>query len=216
MRNTILKPLFDTVRLWYIPLIIGILFLVASFIAFIFPWASFITLALLFSLSFLFSGISEIIFSVSNNKTLDNWGWHLVLGILTLVIGLILIVNPEVSANVLALFIGFTILFRSIANISFSIDLKNYGVKNWGYILALGILGALVSVILIINPVIAGVSTVIIMAIAFLIISIISILFSLQLRKVHRYTKKIKPEIKERFKRLQKEIIDEIKGTFDA
>ncbi len=215
MRKTILKPIFDTVRLWYIPLIIGILFILASIFAFVFPWASFITLALFFSLSFLLSGLSEIVFSVSNKKTLDNWGWHLALGIITLVIGLLLIINPEISAGVLALYIGFTILFRSIANISFSIDIKNFGIRNWGYLLALGILGTVVSVILIINPVLAGVSTIIIMAIAFLIIGILSILFSMQLKRVQRYVKKINPDIKERYRKFQREIIEEISEAFN-
>lgn len=211
MKSSILKPVFNAVRYWYVPLIVGILFILASIFAFSSPLISFFTLAILFSLSFLFSGISEIIFSVSNNKTLNNWGWHLAMGIVTFIIGLLLVRNPGLSASVLALYIGFTVLFRSIGTISLSIDIKENGIKNWGLLLALGILGTLTAVLLIANPVIAGLSAVVLMAFSFLFIGLFSIFFSFQLRKMYKYSKKINPELRERFEKIQ----DEIREAFD-
>lgn len=55
--------------------------------------------------------------------------------------------------SVLAFYIGFVILFRSVAAISFAIDMKGYGSKSWGGLLALGIVGAIVSFILLIFPI---------------------------------------------------------------
>lgn len=214
MKNTILKPIFDTLRYWYIPLLVGVLFIVAGIFAFASPAVSFLSLAVLFSLSLLFSGISEVIFSVSNRKSLDNWGWYLTLGIFTLVVGILLLADPQLSTNVLALYIGFTFLFRSIATISLSMDIKNYGAKDWGYLLTLGIIGILASVILLVNPAVAGLSAVILMGMTFMIIGIYSVIFSFQLRKGYRYAKKVKPELKDRFQKMKEEMINQIKESF--
>jgi len=212
MKNSILKPIFNAVRYWYVPLIVGILFVLASIFAFSAPAISFLTLTIFFSVSLLLSGLSEIIFSVSNTKTLDNGGWYLIMGIVTFIIGLMLVRNLGLSAGVLALYIGFTVLFRSIATISFSIDIKKYGVKNWGVMLTFGILGTLTAILLITNPVIEGLSAVILMAFAFLFIGLFAIYLSFQLRKLHKYSNKIKPELKERFERIQ----EEIREAFDS
>src|SRR5690606_18486524 len=136
------------------------LFIGAAIAAFVSPASSYLVLAMLFSLGFLFSGIFEILFSVANRKQLDNWGWYLVFGIVTLVIGALLLINPVLSMGVLALYVGFTILFRSISTFSFALDVKRYGSPNWGWLLVLGILGAVFAIILIWNPVFAGMTIV--------------------------------------------------------
>jgi len=212
MKNSILKPLFDAVHYWYVPLIVGILFVAAGIFAFTSPAVSFFTLAIFFSVSFLIGGASEIIFAVTNAKTLDNWGWYLLMGIVTLVIGVMLVGNPGLSASVLALYIGFTVLFRSIGTISFSIDIKKYGVRNWGLMLTLGILGTLTAILLIANPLIAGLSAVILMGFAFLFIGLFGIYLSFQLKKLHKYSGQINPELRERFKEIQEKIGEELNG----
>ncbi len=57
------QTLTNTVKHWYIPLIFGILFLICGFYVFSVPLATYVTLSVFFSVSFLFSGITEIFFS---------------------------------------------------------------------------------------------------------------------------------------------------------
>lgn len=190
MRDLILNPISDKVRRWYIPLISGIIFIATGIAALVFPKASFFSLVIFFSISFLFIGISEIIFSVSNYKTLKNWGWHLILGTITVLMGIMLIKDPGFSAGVLALYVGLTFLFRSIATITLSIDLKNYDVKNWGFMLALGILGSIASIILIANPVLAGISLVALVSFGFITLGTFHVYFAIQLNKVRKFVKK--------------------------
>lgn len=88
MKSAFLNSIKNSVKYWYVPLIVGILFIIISIIAFSAPLSSLLTLSLLFSLSFVFGGLSEIIFSVANKDELDNWGWSLAFGIITLVVGI--------------------------------------------------------------------------------------------------------------------------------
>ncbi|HET7115405.1 MAG TPA: DUF308 domain-containing protein [Hanamia sp.] len=210
MNTPFLKSIINTIKYWYMPLLAGLFFVIVSVIVFASPLSSFGALAILFSLSFLFGGVAEIIFSVTNRGQMVNWGWSLAFGIITLLMGILLLTNTALSMAILAYYVGFTILFRSIAAASFAIDIKKYGSKNWGGLLALGILGAITSFILLWNPVFAGLSAVFFVALSFLFAGLFSIYFSLQLRKLHKFSKELPTKVKGGFENLAEEIHDEL------
>ncbi|MGP5649719.1 DUF308 domain-containing protein [Psychrobacter celer] len=81
-----------TINYWYIPLVVGIIFIATGIYTFVSPLESYAALAILFSISFIISGISEITFSLLNKKLLNNWGWFLALGVLTLIVGVLLVI----------------------------------------------------------------------------------------------------------------------------
>lgn len=112
-------------------------------------------------------------------------------GIITFLAGFLLVIHHALSISILAFYIGFTVLFRSIAAISFALDVKSYGNKNYGTLLVLGILGALFSFILIWNPVFTDMSVVLLIAISFLFAGLFSIFLAFQLRKLHKSSKTI-------------------------
>lgn len=209
MTTPFLNSIRNSIKHWYIPLLVGILFVIVSIVAFTSPLSSLITLSIFFALSFLFGGLSEVIFSIANRNRLDNWGWSLAFGIITFIIGISLVMHPGLSIRVLAFYIGFLLLFRSISSISFAIDVKKYGSKNGGGLLIFGILGAIVSFILIWNPVFAGLSIVILVALSFLFAGLFSIFLSFQLRKLHKLSKEVSPQIQEKIERLKEEIRQE-------
>lgn len=206
METSFLKTLKHTIKHWYIPLLVGIFFVIVSIVVFSSPTGSLMALSLLFALSFLLSGLSEGIFALANKDQLDNWGWSLAFGIITLVVGILLLLKPELSITALAFYIGFVILFRSISTIGFAIDVKKYGSKNWVQLLVLGIIGMIVSFILIWNPLFAGLSVVVLVALNFLFAGLFSIFLSLQLRKLHKSSKKISAELVKRYDDLMIEI----------
>jgi uncharacterized membrane protein HdeD (DUF308 family) len=206
METSFLKSLKQTIKHWYIPLLVGIFFVVVSIVVFSSPAGSLVALSLLFALSFLFSGLSESLFALANKDHLDNLGWSLALGIITLIVGFLLLLNPALSLTVLAFYIGFVILFRSISTIGFAIDVKKYGSKNWGGLLVLGIIGTIVSFILIWNPLFAGLSVIILVALSFLFAGLFSILLAFQLRKLHKSSKRISANLVERYDAIVKEI----------
>ncbi len=212
MEKSILKTIKNTTKHWYIPLLVGLFFIIVSVIAFTSPQSSLLALSLMFALSFLFGGLSEIVFAAVNRHQMENWGWSLAFGIITFIVGLSLVIHPALSLSVLAFYIGFVILFRSVAAISFALDIKRYGSKNWGGLLALGILGAIFSFILIWNPVFAGLGIVMLVALSFMFAGLFSIFLSLQLRRLDKTSKSISAELKSRYDELMEEIRDEWEG----
>tara|TARA_B110001450_G_C17409724_1_gene395255 strand:+ start:13 stop:654 length:642 start_codon:yes stop_codon:yes gene_type:complete len=208
--SNILKLVNNTVKHWYIPLIVGLLFSGIGTYSMLSPLNSYKTLAMIFSFSFLLSGVSEILFSLSNKKEIDNWGWTLTFGVLTFILGLLLVLNPEIPMKTLPIYIGFIVLFRSIMGISYAIELKNYGVKDWKNLLIIGILGLVLAFILIWNPLLAGMTIMFWIGIAIVAAGIFSIYLAFKLKKINEMPNKISNELKGRYQTIRQELNEEI------
>lgn len=205
MANSFFKTIRTSIKHWYIPLIIGTLLILLGFYTISTPVASFLTLAILFSWSFIISGILEIIFAVQNKDEVDGWGWYLTGGILYTLFGILLIANPLLSASTLAFIVGFYALFKSFQLLSFSFDLKNYGSKSWGWNLLFAILGIIFSFILLWNPLFAGFSLVIWTGMAISTVGFAACVFAFQLKSLKDIPSKLPDEWKERYQKLKEE-----------
>lgn len=210
MANYLLKTVESSIKHWYIPLLIGLIFIITGIYAFMTPLESYIALSFLFSISFLVSGISEIIFSIANRKEIDNWGWPLAFGIITTLIGLLLVSNPGISMVTLSFYIGFLVLFRSTGAVSYAMDLKRYGVSEWSNLMIIGVLGILLSFILIWNPFFAGIAAVYWTGLTLIIGGIFSVYLAFALRKLNKIPGKISQGLKDRIEALDKELQAEI------
>lgn len=187
MNNLFLKQIKQSVKHWYFHLIIGLIFIAAGIWAFTYPVQSYIALTIVFSISFLISGIMEIIFATANRKVMENWGWTLVLGFFTTLVGILLIANPAVSAVTLPLYVGFMLMIHSFWAIGSAFDLKDYGVNRWGFSLFLGILGVVFAFLLIWRPAIGGITLVIWTGMALIASGVFNLFLSNSMRKIHKH-----------------------------
>ena len=213
---TFLKSVKNSVKHWYVLLIIGIIFLGVGIVVFLTPIESYLTLSIIFSVSFLLAGLLEIIFSISNRKELEGWGWHLALGILTLLVGIMLVDNPAITMVTLQFFVGFVVLFRSIMAISTSMELRNYYVLDWGYLFGLGILGTIFSFMLLFNPSFAGFSLVIWTGLSLVILGIYSIYLSLKLKKLKDIPKTLSAELKSKWNQIQSQVKEKMENRISS
>lgn len=184
METQILGSIRKTGKYWYLLALLGIALILVGIWVFMTPLQSYITLSMLFAFTFLFTGIMELIYAISNRKSLDNWGWSLAGGIVDFLIGVMLIANPQISLLVLPFYVGFAILFRSIMAIGWSIELKKHRVTSWGSLLGIGIIGLIFAFIMLWNPIFAGMTIIFYTAAAFVVIGVFQVYLSLRLRKL--------------------------------
>lgn len=177
----------NSIRNWWIFLISGILFIVLAIVVLLNPSVTYLSLTIYFAIIFLLHGLFEIYFSVSNRKTLSSWGWYLAIGILDLVIGFILIRNPLFAASVVAIFIGFWLMFKSVSIIARAIDLQSHNVKGWGLLFSAGILGVIFSFFILFNPEIGAGTLVLLTSFAFAVIGGFYIMMGLKLKNAHEW-----------------------------
>ena len=206
---TLFQTITRSVKHWYIPLIIGIILMAAGIYVFMVPLETYLTLTVLFSISFIVIGLLDIFFSIRNHKILQGWGWYLVGGLLSLAGGIILSIYPGISIVILPFVVGFTLLFFSFHLLGFSFEMKSLGILNWGNAAILSVLGVIFSFMLIVSPLISGISLVTITGVAFIITGVSSIILSFDLRKVKKIPEKLSSELKNKITAIKKEI-DEV------
>ncbi len=192
METNIIKTIGKSIKNWWVPLLIGIVLIITAFWTFMSPLESYLALAIVFSISFLVSGIMEIYFSIVNRDAIPNWGWSLAFGILTTIVGVMLVANPALTMVTLPLYIGFVILFRSISAIGWAMDAKDYGVSSWKGLLFTAILGIILSLMILWRPAIGGFTIVFWTGMAFLMGGIYSVYLAVHLRKLHKKVKNFK------------------------
>ncbi|MEP0711224.1 DUF308 domain-containing protein [Algoriphagus sp.] len=184
MTSQSLKSIKNAISHWYLITIIGVIFILLGIWVFRTPLASYLVLATFFSISFLLSGIAEISFALGNRDNIDNWGWFLASGIFSAMIGILLLSNPALSMVTLPLYVGFGVMFRSVAGISFALSMKDHG-DEYQSLLWMSIIGVILSFLLIWNPAVVGLTLVSLTAITFILLGVGAIWFSLKLKKLH-------------------------------
>ena len=193
MGNTIYKTIEKAIKHWYLPLIVGVLLIVLGIWTFTTPLDSYIMLSIVFAVGFFLSGIFEMIFALSNKH--KSWRWSFALGLLSIIIGLLMILNPAISMATLPFYVGFMLLFHSILGISSSYEMRQYGIMDWGWLMLVAVLALIFSFIMLWNPLFAGVSIVVWTGIAFIVTGFYMIYFSTRLIKLNNLWKKMKNEL---------------------
>lgn len=186
MENEVFGTIKKSLKYWYLPLILGILFLLTGIWIFLTPAASFLTLSVLFAFTFLVAGIIEIVYAISNRKILDSWGWALLSGILGLAFGILLLSRPDISLLALGYLVGLGVLFYSIIALGRSIKLKRYHIAGWGYSMFISVIGIIISFLIIWNPLFGGLTIIMYAALSFTILGVFQIYLAIKLKKLHQ------------------------------
>ncbi len=121
---------------WWIPLLIGILWLIYAFIVLSFTYKTIWAIAIFAGMAFIAAGIVEFVLAA----VLDSWQWlHALAGVLCIAAGIVAFAWPDQTFLVLAAIIGWFLLFRGTFNIVESLLVKDH-VEQWWLTLITGIL----------------------------------------------------------------------------
>ena len=185
MENELFESARRAKKYWWVSLLIGILAIGLGIWCLAAPWATIIALSFVFAIGFIASGLFEIIYAVSNRESISGWGWNLASGIIDLLFGIIILaLPPDVIALILAYFVGFWIMFRSIWGIGSAADLQRLNIKGWGWLMALAILGVIMAFIFILSPVFAAGFIIALVSISFIAYGIFRIYLSFKLKSL--------------------------------
>lgn len=171
-------------KYWYLQVIIGIIFIIFGGMLLANPATTYITVTIFFVTTFLFVGALEIVFSIVNRNQMIGWGWPLLNGVLSLILGVYLSLNLNVALEVFPLVISFAILFRSIFAMFLSFKLKSIKIGSWLGLLLLSILGIIFSILALSKPAIIEIYVVMLIAFSFFSIGINSIFYGFSLKSI--------------------------------
>jgi len=148
------------------------------------PKESFEGLALLIGIIILAGGVAETFFSYYTRNRLGGWGWNLSGGILDIIIGILLIVNPMTILALITIFISFWLILFSILIIRRGVTLKRLGRDSWTWNLIFGVVLLLLAISLIWHPEVVGITLIFWLAFSFLTLGVFRIFLAFQARNL--------------------------------
>ncbi|MBK9228024.1 MAG: DUF308 domain-containing protein [Ignavibacteria bacterium] len=200
---TIVQRAAGSIKNWWLYLVIGILLVLGSIYVFMTPLASFVSLALVFSMLMLFDGIGTIITSITNKDNIKGWGWHLAIGIIGTFIGISLVSNPGITMVILPFYIGFWTLMKGSMLIGISFDMKSNNSGSWVMMLVLGLLVAIVAMMMILNPFFGASVIVNLAGMTLLMTGIALIILSFKLHDIKEGIGNLRENVKEKLSGLK-------------
>lgn len=174
----------NTLKEWWIPVLTGIALVFISIFFMMLPLETFLVFTILFGWMIFANGGFNTVFAIRNRHVFERWYLFLIIGLLEMVIGAVMLFQPELSANTLILFTGFWLTFSAITRIVLSFWMKKEKVSNWWLLLISGIILLIFSISILINPLIGIISIVYLVSIPIFVTGVMSIIFCFQLKKL--------------------------------
>ena len=143
------------------------------------------------------TGITFLIKYFSNREQYGLFSGDLIFGVLSIVIGLVLILNPTALAKVIPFIIGVWILISSVTKIEYSMQLKSIDNRAWVYTMIIAIITFSWGLLLIFDPFGGAMAITQIIGIFILVYAILDFIEIFIIRK---NLKDIKKEVKEAIK----------------
>jgi uncharacterized membrane protein HdeD (DUF308 family) len=124
--------------------ILGIVMIAAGILAVLAPGPAALAATVFFSVMFVIGGVAEIAHAIAT-RTEAGFGWKLVCGIATLVLGVLFAVFPVAGIATLALLVGALLFAHGVASGILAFKLKPQ--KGWGWILFDAIVSIVVAIL---------------------------------------------------------------------
>ena len=143
-----LKRLADN---WWLFLIQGIASIIFGILALVWPGETLVVLLAILGWFVLFNGALGVIFAIASAVSSRPWGWRLTYGILGVLVGLLILRWPGLTALTILFFVGFWAIMVGITEIVGSIADRNEIPHAW--LLALeGIISVLFGIAMVVWP----------------------------------------------------------------
>src|SRR5205809_7606338 len=114
----------DLKRNWSVPDIIGICGIIFGLIAFAYPGLTLATFEIFFGAWVLVDGIFRVVGAIAGRSSDPDWGFHLIIGIVGIIIGLLTFHAPRITALALLIYIAAWALMIGASEIALAIKLR--------------------------------------------------------------------------------------------
>ena len=138
-------------RNWWVLVLRGICGIIFGVIAFGYPGLALATLVLLFGAWVLIDGIFRIVGATAGRAADPDWGFHLIIGILGVAIGLLTFRAPGITALALIIYIAAWALMIGATEIALAIKLRREMKGEW-FLILMGLASIIFAVLLLWNP----------------------------------------------------------------
>lgn len=170
-------------RHWWVPVIRGIAAIVFGIIAFVYPGITIATLVLFFGAWVLIDGIFRVVGAIGHRASDPDWGWHIVIGIVGIIVGLLTFHAPQITALALIIYVAAWALMIGATEIAFAIKLRREIKGEW-FLILMGLASIVFAILLLWNPIAGAAAVIWLIAWYAVVLGILAIFFGLRLRSL--------------------------------
>ena len=153
----------------------------SGILVFAYPGESYLGLSALFAVLMFVSGVEQLVMAFTE-RYMAGRSWTAMLGCLEVILGIMLISSPGITALMLPIFLGIWLLSRGIGLIGIASEMSRFKMPGMGWTIVLGILLTLCALMILFRPLVFGVEVVIAwLGIALLVAGIALVIFAFQL-----------------------------------
>ena len=176
------------IKPWWLLLLAGILCMALGIAVFVFPLESYVTLSILFGVLMLLIGAAQLIISATSGNYLMMRGYLIVGGIIDLLIGIFLCINPGITLVALPIIMGISLMYNSFLVIAFGGDLDTFRISGGAWMTVGGIMMLVLSILVLLNPLSFGIEMVVVLAgIGLLMFGIMLCSVAMRVKSIHNY-----------------------------
>lgn len=177
-------------RLWWIPMLTGLIAIAIGVWCLCSPDTSLPVLAYAFAIGIIFAGGMNSGFALANSKTNHEWGWSLALGLFEIIIGAWLFMLPENTLIVTFIYtIGIYVVFVTVTAICGTFTLHSSSSDWTGWLIAFLLITLLFAMIYLAGPVGGGIAVWLYIGISLIAFGFYRMMFALKLRKINNTLK---------------------------
>jgi len=170
-------------RYWWVPVIRGISGIVFGIIAFAYPAIALATLVLLFGAWVLIDGVFRIVGATAGRASDPDWGFHLIIGILGIVVGILTFRAPRITALALIIYVAAWALMIGAAEIALAVKLRREIKGEW-FLILMGLASIIFAVLLLWNPGPGALALLWLIASYAIVFGVLAIFFGFRLRSL--------------------------------
>jgi uncharacterized membrane protein HdeD (DUF308 family) len=170
-------------RNWWVLVIRGICGIAFGVIAFAYPGLALATLVILFGAWVLVDGVFRIVGATAGRASDPDWGFHLIIGLLGVVVGFLTFSAPGLTALILVIYIGAWALMIGAVEIALAIKLRRELKGEWLLVL-MGLASIIFAVVILWNPGPGALALLWLIASYAIVLGILAIIFGFRLRSL--------------------------------
>lgn len=170
-------------RYWWVPVIRGISGIVFGIIAFAYPGLALATLVLLFGAWVLIDGVFRVVGATAGRASDPDWGFHLIIGILGILVGFLTFRAPGITALALIIYVAAWALMIGAAEIALAVKLRREIKGEW-FLILMGLASIIFAALLLWNPGPGALALLWLIASYAIVFGLLAIFFGFRLRSL--------------------------------
>ncbi len=169
---------------WWVPMLFGVIFIATGIWILKAPAESFVKITMFIGIIILVSGTSGLFISISNRRTIPGWGFQLAGALIDMAIGLILLINPEILLKIITIFSAIWLTISGVLVLRSAFKFREVERDIWRWEMILGVVLLLLAILILLHPMILGLTIAIWTAVAFIALGVFRISLTIRLKRL--------------------------------